>query len=374
MSEPTPSAERDALLRALAGQLPAVLWTTDRELRFTSSMGAGLVALGLEPNEAVGMSLDEYFGADGTSHSEPIEAHRAALEGHSRRYQVEWAGRHFDTYTEPFRDEHGEIVGTLGIALDVTDRVEAERGRNQLQTQLRQQHKLEVVGQLAGGVAHEINNPIQSIMNFAQLIRARAGDDTLREYAEEILGETQRVASIVRNLQTFARRGDEMALELSLRELIDRTLSLFGAALRKERIDVVVDVPADLPPVWCHPRGVQQIVTNLLTGARDALNDRYPGGDSRKQLRLVARHVSTPDGPRVRLTVSDRGTPIPAVELTRVFEPFTTLTGRDQGSGLGLSTAYDLASEIGASLEVEQSSDEGTAFHLELPLADGAGA
>ncbi|MGD8859645.1 MAG: histidine kinase dimerization/phospho-acceptor domain-containing protein [Myxococcales bacterium] len=372
MSEPTPSAERDALLRALAGQLPAVLWTTDRDLRFTSSMGAGLAALGLEPNEVVGVSLRDYFRTGDGTPSEPIEAHVAALRGESRRYQVEWAGRHFDTYTEPFRDERGEIVGTLGIALDVTDRVEAERGRNQLQAQLRQQHKLEVVGQLAGGVAHEINNPIQSIMNFAQLIRARAGDETLREYAEEILGETQRVASIVRNLQTFARRGDETAHELGLRELIDRTLSLFGAALRKERIDLVVDVADDLPPVWCHPRGMQQIVTNLLTGARDALNDRFPGGDPLKQLRLVARRVTTPDGPRVRLTVSDLGTPIPAHELQRVFEPFTTLTGRDQGSGLGLSTAHDLAAELGATLEVEQSEDSGTSFHLDLQLADVA--
>ncbi len=122
-------------LRLLVEQLPAVIWTTDRELRFTTSQGAGLVGLGLRPNQVVGLNLHEYFRTDDPDYP-PIAAHRAALGGASVAYEMEWSERAYQTHVEPLRDGAGQTVGVLGIALDVTERRRAEEAIHALNIQL----------------------------------------------------------------------------------------------------------------------------------------------------------------------------------------------------------------------------------------------
>jgi diguanylate cyclase (GGDEF)-like protein/PAS domain S-box-containing protein len=112
--------------RLLLDQIPALLWTTDRDLRFTEGLGRGLTGLGLAPGEARGMSLYEYFGTPDRNFR-PIAAHLAALSGEARSYELEWAGRFYETHVEPLRDEQGEITGCVGVALDITERKRAER-------------------------------------------------------------------------------------------------------------------------------------------------------------------------------------------------------------------------------------------------------
>ncbi|MDR7427080.1 MAG: PAS domain S-box protein [Armatimonadota bacterium] len=122
-------------LRLLVEQLPAVVWTTDRELRFTASQGAGLARLGLRPNQVVGQSLREYFRTDDPDYL-PIAAHRAALAGESVAYELEWEGRAYVSHVEPLRDGTGQTIGVLGIALDVTERRHAEEALRSLNVQL----------------------------------------------------------------------------------------------------------------------------------------------------------------------------------------------------------------------------------------------
>src|SRR3990170_3525553 len=110
----------EAHLQVMVEQMPAVLWTTDTELRFTSSLGAGLAGLGLRPNQAVGLTLREYFAADDDEFP-PIAAHRRALNGEVGTYEFEWADRAFHSHIEPLRDAEGRVVGTIGVALDVTE-------------------------------------------------------------------------------------------------------------------------------------------------------------------------------------------------------------------------------------------------------------
>jgi PAS domain S-box-containing protein len=123
-------ASEDVRLRVLVEQMPAVLWSTDRDLRFTSSLGGGLAALGLAPGQVVGMTLYEFFGT-GDSEFLPIAAHRRALAGESVRYEIEWGGRAYQSYVEPLRDPAGEIAGTTGVAFDVTDRKRLEQALRQ---------------------------------------------------------------------------------------------------------------------------------------------------------------------------------------------------------------------------------------------------
>jgi PAS domain S-box-containing protein len=360
--------ERDARMRALADQLPAVVWSTDAELRFTSSSGGGLVALGLTSDQVVGVSLYEFFS---TTDRElpPIRAHLRALAGESVKYETEFSGRVYENSVQPFRDASGAVIGVLGMGLDVTMREHALAARGLLQDKLREQFRLESIGKLASGLAHEINNPLQSILNFAQLIRARAGTGPIRDYAEEIAHEVRRLSDIMRNLQSLVHQEGQLPTEIRLSDLVERTLSLFRAALRKESIEIDLDMPGDLPAAWARANGVQQVLINLLTGARDALNARYPLHHADKRIRVSAQVVTVSGARRLRLTVEDHGAPIPAEHIARVFEPFSMVSGRDQGTGLRLAISHGIARENGGELHVESDPGHSTRFHLDLPIA-----
>lgn len=360
--------ERDAHMRALADQLPAVVWSTDAELRFTSSNGGGLVALGLTPDQVVGVSLYEFFSTTDREFP-PIRAHLRALAGESVQYETEFSGRVYENSVQPFRDASGAVIGTLGMGLDVTMREHALAARGLLQDKLREQFRLESIGKLASGLAHEINNPLQSILNFAQLIRARAGTGPIRDYAEEIAHEVRRLSDIMRNLQSLVHQEGQLPTEIRLSDLVERTLSLFRAALRKESIDIDLDMPGDLPAAWARANGMQQVLINLLTGARDALNARYPLHHQDKRIRVSAQVIIVSGARRLRLTVEDHGAPIPAEHIARVFEPFSMVSGRDQGTGLRLAISHGIARENGGELRVESEPGHSTRFHLDLPIA-----
>ncbi len=206
-------------------------------------------------------------------------------------------------------------------------------------------------------------------MNYAQLIRRRASDPSLRECADEIAHEAHRVATIVRNLQAFVHDREEVPSAVRVADIVERACTLFGAALQKEGIAIEQRYPDDLPEVMCRPRAIEQIVVNLLMGARDALNDRYPAGGENKRVSIEAAPIEGENGARcVRLSVEDYGTPIADRDIKRVFDPFAALPGRDQGAGLGLAVSFDIARANGASLSVERDAKGScTRFLLDLP-------
>jgi signal transduction histidine kinase len=238
-----------------------------------------------------------------------------------------------------------------------------------MEAQLRQQQKLEAIGTLASGVAHEINNPIAGIMNYAQLIADTAAPDhPAAEYAVEILAETARVATIVRNLLQFARQETQTHSLARLADIVGQTLSLFQAVLRHDQITLSVDMPEGLPLLKCRSQQIQQVFMNLLTNARDALNEKYPGYDSAKTITVTARPFEQAGRPWLRLTVADQGTGIPPEIQARIFDPFFTTKPRDKGTGLGLSISYGIAKDHHGVLHFETDPGTGTQFHLDLPV------
>jgi signal transduction histidine kinase len=251
----------------------------------------------------------------------------------------------------------------LSISTDIS-------GRKQLEAQVRQQQRLESIGTLASGVAHEINNPVQGILNYAELIHAAADDpQTVREFAHEITHESERVAIIVRGLLAFSRQEREQQREqIQIDKLIESTLSLVRSVMRKDNVRLLIDVPSSLPALSCRPQQIQQIIMNLVTNARDALNSRYPGHHEQKQIEIRTEAFIREHAPWLRLTVADRGTGIPEDVRARIFDPFFTTKGRDQGTGLGLAVSHGIAVEHGGELRVESEVGVGTSFHLELPL------
>lgn len=332
-------------------------WTTDAELKVVT-VGAGSSQFADRLANADGKSIRAWLEpADGGQLASMLESVEG---GASVRGAVEFGGRRCQLRIAPLSDAPGWSgalfdIGELGeVGVDGVSAAD-----------VRQHQRLEVIGTLASGVAHEINNPIQSIMNYAQLIRNRSQSEQLGEYAKEILYEAQRVAGIVKNLLFFARQEGEPYAEAFMAELVEQTMSLTAAVLRREQVHVEVEVPGDLPAVVCHPQQIQQVILNLVTHARDALNARYPKTDPNKRLRISAALV---DGGRsVRTTFEDQGGGMDPADAAKLFDP--ERLRRNYASGLGLSVCYAIVHDHGGGLSIDSEKGSYSRIHVDLPVA-----
>jgi PAS domain S-box-containing protein len=256
----------------------------------------------------------------------------------------------------------------FAFSYDLSERQRAVAERSRMEAQLRQQQKIESITTLASGVAHEINNPINIVMNYAELITSRCRDDArLAGFAQEIINESQRIATIVRNLLAFAREEREVQQPTAMAEVVERTLSLMREVLRKSRIDLVTDIEDSVPPVVCRFQQLQQVLMNLLTNSRDALEGPEPTDARKKTIRVAVHRLETAGGTWVRTTVEDNGHGIPVEHAERVFDPFFTTKPRDRGTGLGLSVSHGIVTEHGGQLTLESSPGGLTRFHIDLP-------
>lgn len=276
----------------------------------------------------------------------------------------------FEKYSTDL-DRYIEIVAfspQLGkmatIIADITE-------RKKLEARLRQAAKMEAIGTLASGVAHEINNPINVIMNYAGLmLRPNVKREDIETFAHEIVNESERIATIVRNLLTFARQEQEMHSPVNIRAIVDATLSLMKKVLDNDQISTEVDVPDDLPQVHCRRQQIEQVLVNLMTNARHALNQKYSGYNEDKRLLLSAK-LDEVEGKRwVRTIIEDHGPGIPSDVIDRVFDPFFTTKTGSSGTGLGLSVSHGIVDDHRGRLTVESQLGEYTRFFLDLPEYD----
>jgi PAS domain S-box-containing protein len=269
------------------------------------------------------------------------------------------------------RDKQGVPVAIHGAVYDVTERKDAEEERQRLEAQLRQQQKLESIGTLAAGVAHEINNPLNGILNYGQLLVNRLGeDDPHRRWAENIVRESERVSGIVRNLLSFSRQDQQHHSPARMADIVGTTLTLVRALFRKDQIVIECDVAEDLPRVRCRSQQIQQVLLNLLTNARDALNERFPSHDERKRIRITGGTIAREGREWLRLTVEDQGAGIAPEVGERVYDPFFTTKPREVGTGLGLAVSYGIVKAHGGTLTFESEADRGTRFHLDLAAGE----
>ncbi len=266
---------------------------------------------------------------------------------------------------------YNEEQGLVVFARDISERKLLERERQEMEAQMRQQQKLEAIGTLAGGVAHEINNPINGIMNYAQLIiEESAGNTTALEFAAEIIHETQRISTIVKNLLQFSRQEKESHSLASIHDIVDQTMSLIRTVLRKDQIELKVSLDEDLPRIRCRSQQIQQVLMNLLTNARDALNEKYPGFHEDKGIVLTCRQVVQDSRLWLRLIVRDNGMGIPQNVRTRIYEPFFSTKPRDIGTGLGLSINFGIVRDHGGRMSFETEEGQFTEFAVDLPAED----
>lgn len=261
--------------------------------------------------------------------------------------------------------------GALIYVRDISERKKLEQKRLTEVMNTRHQQKLESIGTLASGVAHEINNPIMGIINYAQLIQEETSNDQIKAYAKEILDEGNRIAEITGNLLFYSRQQKQAHSPAMIEDVIQRTLSLIQGLLKKDQIEVVLHIPEDLPLIRCRSQQIQQILMNLLTNARDALNEKYKGKDPNKQI-VISVFLFTEEERRwIRITVKDHGNGIPKEYQDQIFDPFFTTKPRDVGTGLGLSISFGLALDHHGRIEFDTVEGQYTQFHLILPVDNG---
>jgi PAS domain S-box-containing protein len=265
-------------------------------------------------------------------------------------------------------DEQKELL--LAVALILGEAIE----RAEAEAKVIHASKLASIGELAAGVGHEINNPVNGIINCADLLIAHAkGDSKTCEYAELIRSEADRIAVIVHNLLTFSRQDKEAYSLARLSDIVEGVMTLCRKKLVKSHIELSVDVPDSLPRLKCRSEQLQQVIMNLIINALHSLDEEYPNVDSRKKLTIVARCVPENEAQGIRLTVSDSGGGIKPADMERIFDPFFTTKGRDKGTGLGLSISDGIVKDHNGSITVETEPGNGAAFHIDLPL-DGTGS
>ncbi len=249
--------------------------------------------------------------------------------------------------------EDGQVTTVLGIVRDVTE-------QRRVQAQLLQAEKMSAIGQLVGGMAHEINNPLASILVNMELLLGEAKDPAQSESLQAIKVETDRAAQIVRNLLTYVRgQGSDRAV-VDLREAIRSALALRRNQLLNQQIEVLVDLPHEPVLVWGNTVNLQQVLMNLLVNAEHAI--RGARGRGHLWIRLaVTEGCAT-------ITVDDDGPGIPPEFLSRIFDPFYTTKPEGEGTGLGLSVSAGIVADHQGRISATQRPGGGARFEVELPL------
>lgn len=233
--------------------------------------------------------------------------------------------------------------------------------------------QLAAIGELAAGVAHEINNPINGIINYTQILLDNADeryDESDKDFMSRIIKEGERIAHIVGNLLSFARQRDDVVEEVYISEIIEDSVSLLMHQMQKDGIHLSVNIPQDLPHIQGNPQQLQQVIINLLTNAIYALNQRYPEKSKEKRLEIRCRQKTAMGKEYVSIAITDWGVGIPQEVLDRIFDSLFTTKPPGKGTGLGLSISKGLVREHHGFLSVESTLGGPTVATVDLPIGN----
>ena len=299
----------------------------------------------------------------------------AVLDGGGTLWSAEYRFRRADDTVADIvdratvvRDAGGLPVHMLGAMTDVSEKKRAEAELREQREILAQSEKLAAMGQLLAGVAHELNNPLSAVIARAELLSHLLGEGPLGVHAQKVSEAADRCGRIVKNFLALARRRPTRYQRVNLDRVVREALELLVYRLRVDNVEVVLELPDDLPMLWADPHQLHQVVVNLVTNAHQAMHGR--GEPSR----LTIGATFDPARLTNMLRVADTGPGIPAEIRARIFEPFYTTKAPGQGTGLGLSLCQSIVEGHGGSIRAEERAGGGAVFVVELPveaLAEG---
>ena len=276
--------------------------------------------------------------------SEPVKRHDGVV-------------RRFHTVKSPIKGPDGQVVMTIGISRDIEDRLHTEK----LKSMLAQAEKLSAVGQLAAGVAHEINNPLGVILGFAESLEKRLEPASpWRSAVDAILRESLRCKALVQNLLNFSRQKMPGRRQENPQDVLNQALVVLLAEINARQVRLVKKMAAETHLAWMDNHQIQQVIFHLCANALDAMPH---GGD----LTVASRFT-----PKTWIcAISDTGKGIPKELEVKIFEPFFTTKEVGHGTGLGLSLSYQIVQRHHGELTFKSNLGQGSTFTIELPLDAG---
>lgn len=285
--------------------------------------------------------------------------------------------RHLQVSAAPIRDPGGQVIAAIAILQDITAQRASELERETLRERIAEAQKLECVGRLAGGVAHDFNNMLQAILGNIEIINLMLGSaNPVKEELLQIHQAAERSAQLTRQLLAFARRQAIQPVLLDLNDAISSTLRMLQRLIG-ENIHLVWAPASNLWPVRIDPSQVDQLLAHLMVNARDAI-----AGAGTVTLRTsnvtidadaAQRHADATAGDYVVLSVSDSGCGMDGETQRHVFEPFFTTKDIGKGSGLGLATVFGIVRQNGGFIELQTKPGAGTTFHIHVPRTSVSG-
>ncbi|MCK6549378.1 PAS domain S-box protein [Myxococcota bacterium] len=373
--------ESEARLRLLANNALDVIWTMSLDGRFTYVSPSIEKLRGYTAEEVMTHGLDEALTPE--SAKVALEALASALgnldstgEEPAFRGELEQPRKDGTTVwtevsTSALRDESGQIVGIVGVSRDISERKKSEAERAKLEAQLHHAQKMDSVGRLAGGVAHDFNNMLGVILGHVELALEEVEPGT-RLHADlvEIGRAGRRSAELTRQLLAFARKQTITPRVLALADTVSAMTSMLQRLIG-EHIRLVWRPTPGLWPVLADPSQIDQILANLCVNSRDAITDRgtitITAENTSFDEAHCARHPEYLPGDFVRLSVTDDGSGMDAETMAHLFEPFFTTKALGQGTGLGLATVYGAVKQNRGFVTVTSRLGAGTTVSIHLP-------
>ena len=374
--------ELDSQLQLYIDRAPlaCIVWGSDQIVRVWNPAAERM--FGYRSAEAVGRNVYELTATDeGLAVIEPVRTAVHAGQSHPDHLIVENRRKdgsrlHCDWHFTVMRNASGELDGVVAFAIDISARLQAERERGILESQLREAQKMQSLGTLAGGIAHDFNNILLTISGNTRLAAEDLPIDHPAQLSlTEVAKASARASGVVNQILAFSRREESHQTSIDLRTIIEDSASLLRAAL-EARIVLRVSVKPEHPIVLGDAAQIHQVLVNLATNAAHAMSQQ--GGELEVELDLVevaaSRTLSlaqlTP-GKYYRLSIRDRGTGMDPPVLERIFEPFFTTKPRGQGTGLGLAVVHGIVKSHRGAIDVKTKLGVGTTFDVYLPVHDG---
>jgi len=304
-----------------------------------------------------------FEGRDEVDEDCPVEKAFKDGKSHiSERKLVTLSGEviYLENTANPIKDASGKIVSCLEIGRDVTERKRAAEREKELQKELLLSSRLASIGELAAGVAHQLNNPLTGILGFSQRILRKVTDQETSQDLGKIYGEAERAAKIVQNLLTFARRRQPKKEYSDVNNVVQSALELRAYELKTSNIEVTTKLAPGLPKIMLDFHQIQEVFLNIILNAEQAMTDAKSMGRLTIKTEEKKGYIKT--------TFTDDGPGIPAEHLDKIFDPFYTTKGERGGTGLGLSVCHGIITEHGGKIYAKSKPGKGATFFVELPL------
>jgi hypothetical protein len=337
------------------------LLAVDLDGRVTRCNSALEQMLGVTREESIGLLVEDLFAEDFSETLRQVLGkagwHLTELRHIYKLHTATRSGRSLvlNIALAPLRADSQGRTGTLVVLEDVTSRM-------RLEEQLQQREKLSSIGLLAAGVAHEVNTPLTGVSSYTQMLLGMLPEtDPKHALLQKVRRQADRASNIVNNLLNFSRTGSATEFNsLDVHRVLDDTLQLLEPQLRRSQVDLVRHYDEQLPHAFGNAGKLQQVFTNLILNARDAL----PSGGQ------IILRTSARDDDTLTIEIADTGIGIAPENVAKIYDPFFTTKGVGRGTGLGLAVTYGIVQEHSGHISVESLPGHGTTFRITLPTAD----